>query len=138
LIILISRQKFSWNLWNIVSRRIIEKFDFWTCPRKIELNKIPRFWIVSSLQNFSIPSLSSRSEPRLHKVSLEPHSETTRKDLDPNKISGPHLTSLTSVPNFRIISPAWVERTNASSQRFKLLSHNKPNDSDFDLRSPLS
>jgi hypothetical protein len=40
----------------------------------------------SSLQNFSFPSFSSRSEPRDHKVSLKPHSEATRKDPDPKKI----------------------------------------------------
>jgi hypothetical protein len=40
----------------------------------------------SSLQNFSFPSLSSRSEPTLHKVSLEPLCEATRKDPDPKKI----------------------------------------------------
>jgi hypothetical protein len=58
----------------------------------------------SCLQNFSFPSLSSRSESRGHKVSLEPHTETTRKDPDPKKFPGPHLTSLTCVPNFRIKS----------------------------------
>ncbi len=40
----------------------------------------------SSLQNFSFSSLSSRSEPTLHKVSLEPPCEATRKDPDPKKI----------------------------------------------------
>jgi hypothetical protein len=59
----------------------------------------------SSLQNFSFPSFSSRSEPRLHKVSLEPHCEATRKDPDPKKkFRGPHLAFLTCVLNFKILS----------------------------------
>ncbi len=29
--------KSSWNLWNIVCRRIKKLCDFWTCPRKIEI-----------------------------------------------------------------------------------------------------
>jgi hypothetical protein len=56
------------------------------------------------MQNFSFPSLSSRSEPRSHKISLEPHTEATRKDPDPKKIRGPHLASLICVPNFKVIS----------------------------------
>jgi hypothetical protein len=40
----------------------------------------------SCLQNFSFPSLPSRSEPRDHEVSLKLHSEATRKDPDPKKI----------------------------------------------------
>ncbi len=92
------RLKFSWNLWNIVSRRIKKLCDFWTCPRKIEIKVQPidvLSWIKfrdpelnqqSSLQNFSFPSLPSRSEPRDHKVSLKPHSEATRKDPDQKKI----------------------------------------------------
>ncbi len=92
------RLKFSWNLWNIVSRRIKKVCDFWTCPRKIEINVQPidlLSWIKfrgpelnqgSPLQNFSFLSLPSRSEPRKHKVSLKPHTEATRKDPDPKKI----------------------------------------------------
>jgi hypothetical protein len=38
------------------------------------------------MQNFSFVSLSSRFEPRSHKISLEPHTEATRKDPDPEKI----------------------------------------------------
>jgi hypothetical protein len=38
------------------------------------------------MQNFSFVGLSSRSEPRSHKISLEPHTESTRKDPDPEKI----------------------------------------------------
>jgi hypothetical protein len=48
----------------------------------------------SSLQNFSFQSLSSSSEPTLHKHSLEPHCEATRKDPDPKKFRGPHLASI--------------------------------------------
>jgi hypothetical protein len=92
------RLKFSWNLWNIVSRRIKKHCDFWTCPRKNETKVQPidlLSWIKfrgpelnqgSCLQNFSFPSLPSRSEPRDHKVSLKPHSEATRKDPHPKKI----------------------------------------------------
>ncbi len=99
LVILIFRLKFSWNLWNIVSRRIKKLCDFWTCPRKIEIKiqpidllswikfRGPEFKQGSYLQNFSFPSLPSRSEPRDHKVSLKPHSEATRKDPDPKKNS---------------------------------------------------
>jgi hypothetical protein len=39
------------------------------------------------MQNFSFVSLSNRSEPRDHKISLEPYFEATRKDPDPKKIS---------------------------------------------------
>jgi hypothetical protein len=93
------RLKFSWNLWNIVSRRIKKLCDFWTCPKKIEIKVQPidlLSWIKfrgpelnrgSCLQNFSFPSLPSRSEPRDHKVCLKPHSEATRKDPDPKKIA---------------------------------------------------
>ncbi len=93
------RLKFSWNLWNIVSRRIKKLCDFWTCPRKIEIKVQPidlLSWIKfrgpelnqgSSLQNFSFPSLPSCSEPRDHKVSLKPHSKAIRKDPDPKKNS---------------------------------------------------
>ncbi len=92
------RLKSSWNLWNIVSRRIKKLCDFWTCPRKIEIKVQPidlLSWIKfrgpelnqgSCLQNFSFPSLPSRSEPRDHKASLKPHSEATRKDLTQKKI----------------------------------------------------
>jgi hypothetical protein len=38
------------------------------------------------MQNFSFVGLSSRSEPRSQKISLEPHTEATRKDSDPKKI----------------------------------------------------
>ncbi len=91
--------KFFWNLWTIVSRRIKKICDFWTCPRKIEFKVQPidqSCWIKfrgpelnqgSCLLNFSFVSLSSRSEPRDHKVSLEPHTEATRKDPDPKKIT---------------------------------------------------
>jgi hypothetical protein len=90
--------KFSWNLWNIISRRIKEICKFQICARKIKFEAQPidqSCWIKFrgpgmnqgiSLQNFSFPSLSSRSEPTLHKVSLEPHCEATRKDPDPKKI----------------------------------------------------
>jgi hypothetical protein len=93
------RLKFSWNLWNIVSRRIKKLCDFWTCPRKIEIKVQPidlLSWIKfrdpklnqgSCLQNFSFVGLSSRSEPRDHMVSLKPHSEATRKDPNPKKNS---------------------------------------------------
>ncbi len=96
--ILIFRLKFSWNLWNIVSRRFQKVCDFWTSSRKIEIKVQPidlLSWIKFrgpalsqeiSLQNFSFPSISSRSEPRDHKVYLKPHSEATRKDPDPKKI----------------------------------------------------
>jgi hypothetical protein len=43
----------------------------------------PEFYQASSLQNFSHVFLISRSEPAGHNVSLEPHSEATRKDSDP-------------------------------------------------------
>ncbi len=117
------RLKFSWNVWNIVSRRIKKLCNFWTSPRKIEIKVQPidlLSWINcrgpelnqgSCLQNFSFPSLPSRSEPRDHKVSLKPHSEATRKDPDPKKIRGPHLTSLTCVPNFRVISRLKLPQT---------------------------
>ncbi len=92
------RLKFSWNLWNFVSRRIKKLCDFWTCPRKIEIKVQPidlLSWIKfrgpelnqgSCLENFSFSSLISRSEPRDHKVSLKPHSGATRKDPDPKRI----------------------------------------------------
>ncbi len=84
--------KFSFNFWNIVSKRIKKICDFWTCPRKIEIKVQPidlLSWIKfrgpelnqgSSLQNFRFVGLSSRSEPRGHKPSFELHTEATRKD----------------------------------------------------------
>ncbi len=58
----------------------------------------------SCMQNFSFVDLSSRSEPRSHKISLEPDFEATRKDPDPKKFRGPLLTSLICVSNFKVIS----------------------------------
>ncbi len=59
----------------------------------------------SCMRNFSIVSLSSRPEPRSHKISMERRTEATRKDPDPQKkFRRPHLTSLTCVPNFRTTS----------------------------------
>ncbi len=56
------------------------------------------------MQNFSFLGLSSRLEPRSHKISLEPHTEATIKDPDPKKFRGPLLTSLICVPNFKVLS----------------------------------
>jgi hypothetical protein len=53
------------------------------------------------MQNFSFVGLFSRSEPRSHKIFLEPHTEATRKDPGPNK--NPRA-SLICVPNFKVIS----------------------------------
>jgi hypothetical protein len=83
---------------NFPLKFFIQICDIWTIPRKIEIKFIPinlLSWIKfrgpelsqgSSLQSFSFPSLPSRSEPRDHEVSLEPHSEATRKDPDQKKI----------------------------------------------------
>jgi hypothetical protein len=80
------------------SRRIKEICKFQTCARKIKFEAQPIYQSCrkkfrgpemnqgSSLQNFSFPSLSSHSEPTLHKVSLKPHYKATRKDPDPKKI----------------------------------------------------
>ncbi len=56
------------------------------------------------MQNFSSVGLSSRSEPRSHKISSEPITEATRKDPDPKKFRGPLLTSLICMPSFKVIS----------------------------------
>ncbi len=97
---------FSWNLWNIVSRRIKKVCDFCTCPRKFEIKVQPidlLSWINfrgpvlnqgSFLQNFSLPSLSTRSEPRNHKVFWGSILEPPEKFLTPKQFRGPLLTSL--------------------------------------------
>jgi hypothetical protein len=107
------RLKFSWNLWNIVSRRIKNVCDFQTCLREIEIKVQPidlLSWIKfrgpvlnqgSSLQNFSFVSLSIRSEPRDHKASLKPHTEATRKDPDPKQNPSACFGFLNMCANFQ-------------------------------------
>ncbi len=86
--------KFSWNLWNIVSRRVKKNSKFLTFPGKMEILAQPidqSSWIKfrgpvlnqqSSLQNFRFPTLSTCSEQTCHKISLGPHFGVTRKDPD--------------------------------------------------------
>ncbi len=84
--------------FNFPLKFFMQTCDIWTFPRKIEIKIIwinQLSWIKfrgpelnqgSSLQSLSFPSFSSRSEPRDHKVSLEPYCEAIRKDPDPKKI----------------------------------------------------
>ncbi len=53
---------------------------FLICAVRADMNQ------GSCLQNFSFPSLPSRSEPRDRKVYLKTHTEATRKNPDPKKI----------------------------------------------------
>ncbi len=90
--------KFSWNLWNIVSRWVKENSKFPTFPGKMEILAQPidqSSWIKfrgpvlnqqSSLQNFRFPTLSTCSEQTCHKIYLGTHFGVTRKDPDPEKI----------------------------------------------------
>jgi hypothetical protein len=77
----------------IVSRRINEICNFQTCARKIKFEaqlidqscwinfRGPELNQGSSLQNFSFVGLSSRSNSRVHEVSLEPQAKTTYTTL---------------------------------------------------------
>ncbi len=70
--------------------------------------------------NFSFPSFSSRPEPRIHKVSLEPHCEATIKDPDPKKIPRASFGLLNLCAKFQdhILTGSTSNRGTIRSPRF--------------------
>ncbi len=87
--------------------------DSQTSPGKIKIKVLPidqLCWIKfrvpemtegSSLQNFSFPSFSNRSNSSRHESSSEPNSEATRKDPDPKKIPGSSFALLNQCAKFK-------------------------------------